>query len=207
MANARFVALLDLDGLLCDMEPFAHELRTDTSHRQRWKRFFAHTPEATAIPAGVDLVLALQRARWRYAVSTTRPRSNHQMVCRWLADNLPVSPEWVYTDWRGADSVAAAKRLHYLDALVSAAPPCALFIDDEASMVDALIDLDVPAMHIDELAGLSDDQLAEVLKYSTKDIDERRRQAQKSAQERGEVPTMRDRTKAAARQKKGGRQK
>lgn len=200
--NKRYVALLDFDGLLCDMEPFVHELQADTSQRQRWRRFFARTPEAEPIQTGVDLVLALRRARWRYAVSTTRPRSNHQTVCRWIADNLPASPEWVYSDWRGAESVVAAKRLHYLDALVSVAPPCALFIDDEISVVDSLIDLDVPAMHIDELAGLSDAQLAEVLNYSIRDIADRRRQARKSARERGDIPTVRDQAKAGAEKKR-----
>ena len=42
--------------------------------------------------------------------------------------------------------------------------------------MDELIDLDVPVMHIDELAGLSDDELSEVLTYSVKGVDQRRRE-------------------------------
>jgi len=53
---------------------------------------------------------------------------------------------------------------------------CALVVDDDQAAVDELIDLDVPVMHIDELVGLSDDELSEVLAYSVKGVDQRCRE-------------------------------
>ncbi|MGO9159075.1 hypothetical protein [Mycobacterium sp.] len=64
--------LVDFDGLLCDMSPFADELHT--SERNRWARFFGHTVKASPIPEGVELVAALGRLGRRYSISTTRPR-------------------------------------------------------------------------------------------------------------------------------------
>jgi|SRR5271166_1035532 len=68
-----YVALLDFDGLLCDMEPFpAYEL-ADRESPGRWRRFFGHTSEAAPIAAGMELVQALDRVGWHCSVSSTRP--------------------------------------------------------------------------------------------------------------------------------------
>jgi len=171
-----YVALLDFDGLLCDMDPFSYELE-DHAAPGRWGRFFGHTSEATPVQAGVELVATLQRLGWRYSVSSTRPPWNAHAVRQWVWSNMPVRPVAFYVDRPGKLSTAECKRRHYVEAVAAPRTPvCALVVDDDQAAVDELIDLDVPVMHIDELAGLSDDELSEVLTYSVKGVDQRRRE-------------------------------
>jgi hypothetical protein len=188
----RYVALLDFDGLLCDMEPFAYEL-ANRDAPQRWGRFFGHTSEAAPIQAGVELVAALRRVGWRYAVSSTRPLWSRSGVCRWVRENMPAGAGWTYVYRTGGVSAAECKRQHYVEAMVArSAPVCGLFVDDELAVVDELVDLGVPAVHIDELAGLSDEQLRGLLEYSVKGADQRRRELRAQARANGMPPTMRD---------------
>jgi hypothetical protein len=204
----RYVALLDFDGLLCDMEPFAYEL-ADRDAPGRWGRFFGHTREAAPIQAGVELVAALRRVGWRYAVSSTRPSWSRSVVRRWVRENMPAGAGWVYVYRTGGVSAAECKRQQYVEAMVSrSAPVCGLFVDDELAVVDELVDFGVPAVHIDELAGLSDVQLRGLLEYSVKGADQRRRELRAQAGASGMPPTMRDqlmaRKQAAAMAKNEG---
>lgn len=180
----RYVALLDFDGLLCDMRPFQHELMGPRTHEQ-WRRFFSHTPQAVPVPAGIELANALYRLGWRYAVSTTRPAWNGGMVGRWVRRYLPGRVEWVYASGGEGRSPAEHKRDHYVEAMVARGPVCGLFVDDDAAVVDELIEFDVPAMHIDELAGLSDADLTELLRYSVKSADARRAELRAAARAAG----------------------
>ena len=66
-----YVALLDFDGLLCDMDTFSYELE-DRAAPGRWGRFFGHTSEATPVKAGVELVATLKRLGWRYSVGIVK---------------------------------------------------------------------------------------------------------------------------------------
>ena len=126
MTNARvcdrFQVLLDFDGLLIDMEPFALEL--GTSGRDRWSRFLAHTAEAAPIVEGVELVAALRRIRWRYSISTTRPAAvravqptppktfvDHRPSIRsWTRTHLPLQPTNIFLR-RGAGAAEACMAL------------------------------------------------------------------------------------------------
>lgn len=180
----RYVALLDFDGLLCDMSPFQHELRGPRTPEQ-WRRFFRHTPQAAPVPAGIELANALYRLGWRYAVSTTRPPWNGGMVGRWVRQYLPGRAEWIYVSGGEGRRPTEHKRDHYIEAMVARGPVCGLFVDDEAAVVDQLIEFDVPAMHIDELAGLPDADLTELLSYSVKNADARRRELRAAARAEG----------------------
>lgn len=42
----------------------------------------------------------------------------------------------------------------------------AVFVDDEPAVVDALVGKELPALHISDLAGLSDADLTATLRYS-----------------------------------------
>lgn len=174
----RFQVLLDFDGLLIDMEPFAFEL--GTSGRDRWSRFLAHTAEASPVGEGVELVAALRRIRWRYSISTTRPAAvravqptqrrtfvDHRPSIRsWTRTHLPMQPTNVFLR-RNAGAAEACKTEHFF-ATATALPKrqmAALFVDDEPAVVDALAE-ELPALHSSELAGLSDPDLAATLHYS-----------------------------------------
>lgn len=186
----RYLALLDFDGLLCDMRPYQQELMGRRTHEQ-WRRFFAHTPQAVPMPAGLELTNALYRLGWRYAISTTRPSWNGGMVARWVRQYLPGRAEWIYVSGGEGRRPVEHKRDHYIEAMVSRGPVCGLFVDDETAVVDGLIEFDVPAMHIDDLAGLSDADLTELLSYSVKNADARRRKLRAAARAEG-TRTKRD---------------
>lgn len=177
------MALLDFDGLLCDMGPFAYELERKSP--DRWRRFLWHTPQAAPVPAGLELANTLYRLGWRYAVSTTRPPWNGGMVARWVRRYLPGRAEWIYVSGGEGRSPAEHKRDHYIEAMVARAPVCGLFVDDDAAVVDELIEFDVPAMHIDDLAGLPDADLTELLRYSVKNADARRAELRAAARAAG----------------------
>jgi hypothetical protein len=171
--------LVDLDGLLIDMSAFGFEL-ADAADRGRWLRFFEHTGEAKPVLAGQELVAALHRLRWRYSISTTRPRvmrTNSGAVYRpapmirwWVKENLVGPPRWIY--FRDAvGSPVGIKTGHFYATAAPPMPkrrarPAALFIDDEHDVVDALCDHGLPAVHVDELAGMGDDDLKQLLTYS-----------------------------------------
>lgn len=174
----RFQVLLDFDGLLIDMEPFAFEL--GSSGRDRWSRFLAHTAEAAPIVEGVELVAALRRIRWRYSISTTRPAAvqtvhpaprktfvDHRPPIRsWTRAHLPMQPTNVFLR-RNAGVAEACKTEHFF-ATATALPKkqmAALFVDDEQGVVDVLAE-ELPALHISDLAGLSDADLTATLHYS-----------------------------------------
>lgn len=76
IVKRKYGLLLDFDGLLIDMEPFAHEL--EDGQPRRWNRFFAHTADAAPVPTGLQLVERLSTLGWFYSVSTTRPRWNQR---------------------------------------------------------------------------------------------------------------------------------
>jgi hypothetical protein len=198
-----FVALLDFDGLLCDMEPFAYEL-ADRGSPGRWRRFFSHTREAAPIASGMELVQALDRLGWQCAVSSTRPSWSGMAIAQWLRDNMPPPlPRWTYI-WRsGAASAAECKREHYVEAVLmsSRRGMCGLYVDDEQPVVDELVDLDVPAMHIDDLAGMSDAELGELLEYSVKNIDRRRREVWAAMRESGAELNVAEQQRARRRAK------
>ena len=173
----RFQVLLDFDGLLIDMEPFAFEL--GSPGRDRWSRFLAHTAEAAPIVEGVELVAALRRIRWRYSISTTRPAAvqtvhpaprktfvDHRPPIRsWTRAHLPMQPTNVFLR-RNAGVAEACKTEHFF-ATATALPKkqmAALFVDDEQGVVDVLAE--EPALHISDLAGLSDADLTATLHYS-----------------------------------------
>jgi hypothetical protein len=171
----------------------------DRDTPRRWARFFAHTSQAAPIAAGVELVKALDRLGWRYSVSSTRPAWSRAAVGSWVRENAPLRPEWIYVYRTGGVSAAECKRLHYVDAMVSRAPVCGLFVDDEQPIVDELVDLAVPAMHIDDLAGLSDDELGELLRYSVKNTAQRRLELRAAARENGSPKTVRQQAMARGR--------
>lgn len=193
----RCVALLDFDGVLCDMEPFAYELNEHRGVGNRWSRFYCHTSQAAPVDAGVELVAALDRLGWRYAVSAIRPAGYRPMVGPWLRQHLTKSrpAEWWYVDEIPGWSAVNNKRAHWVQAMVSRdAPVCPLFVDDEPAVVEKLIDRGVPAMCLDELAGLSDADLAGVLQYSLKGAIEQQNALRVQARHKGILPTARDKT-------------
>lgn len=174
--------LIDLDGCLCDMSPFAGELTADD--REKWFRFFGHTPDAEPVAAGVALVGALHRIGWQWSLSTTRHRvltvrtSTGKQVTRqaptlrqWCKANLPGQPRHFYFR-PGPGTPVAIKHGHMLSTAVEPpAPnrkirPAVMLVDDEESVVDQLADLGVNAMHIEDFTGMTDDEIAELLNYS-----------------------------------------
>ena len=179
-ASDRFQVLLDLDGLLIDMEPFAFEL--GTGGRDRWSRFLAHTSEAApVVEEGVELVAALRRIHWRYSISTTRPAAvpaalpaprktfvdQRPSIRLWTRAHLPMQPTNIFLR-RNADAAEACKAEHFFTT-ATALPKrrmAAVFVDDEPAIVDALVSKELPALHISDLAGLSDADLAATLRYS-----------------------------------------
>ena len=101
----------------------------------------------------------LDRLGWRYAVSAIRPAGYRPMVGRWLGQHLGGcrGAEWSHVSETLGRSAADNKRAHWVEAMVSRhAPVCPLFVDDEPAVVDELIARGVPAMGVEELAGLSD---------------------------------------------------
>lgn len=168
--------LLDFDGLLIDMEPFAHEL--EDGQPRRWNRFFAHTADAAPVPTGLQLVERLSTLGWFYSVSTTRPRWNHTAVRRWLDAHMPVQPKAVHARVNFLEP-AACKADHYRRSCGLEHPNrdvCTLFVDDEFKVVEELEQLGVPALHISDLTLTERDLLAS-LQYSKKKLleDEQRR--------------------------------
>jgi hypothetical protein len=179
----RHQVLLDFDGLLIDMAPFTEELNQGTG-AQRWIRFFAHTPEAAPVREGLDLVSALRRIRWRYAISTTRPAAvaargpdTGRVVARqlppiraWTKRHLPLQPTAVLLRHDHA-SAAACKREHFwATATTPRHRPAALFVDDDPAIVEQLAP-QLPAVHLRELTGLCDADLMATLRDSSATAD------------------------------------
>lgn len=165
ITSALCAVVFDFDGTLCDMSAFEEELRGGGP--DRWSRFFAHTPEAVPVPAGVELVARLDGLGWRYGVSSTRPAwpGVGRAVKDWLGTHLsgcrrPAEVWLRKPSYKGA--AVTVKRYHCRSDKLATV----LFVDDEPAMVDALTAEDVPAMTLEELAGLSDTELAGVLDYS-----------------------------------------
>jgi hypothetical protein len=173
--------MLDFDGLLIDMEPFAGELSGDAS--VKWARFFAHTSEAFPVPAGVELVAALARIKWTYSISSTRPLYVHDrsegapepriqqrpLIKAWLKANIALRPNNIFMRYGATAGTTSVKREHFLNTATQPHPhprPAVLFVDDEQHVVDELTATGVPALHISELAGLSDTDLESTLRYS-----------------------------------------
>ncbi len=171
--TADYQVLLDLDGVLIDMAPFAYEL--DGPKFGKWGRFFAHTPEAQPVPEGLALVRALHRLGWCYSISTTRPEHMGRRPCKrviraWcnahLADWPPVGV-YMRKDDEGAVSAADIMRSHFFK---TAKPThdrgtAVLFVDDEPEVVETLTANGIPALHLHDLAGLGDGELADTLTY------------------------------------------
>ncbi|TXH18578.1 MAG: hypothetical protein E6R06_26365 [Mycobacterium sp.] len=165
--------MFDFDGTLCDMSPFVDELTAEGPHR--WSRFFAHTPEAAPVEAGMDVLNRVIALGWQYSVSSTRDPRSRGLVLRWLYEHRLLSkrrrPQMVLARTRGANGFGPA-----LDCKVwhgrrrydsrSRSLETSLFIDDEQDMVDGLIEAGVPAMHLEELVDLSDAELRDLLRYS-----------------------------------------
>ena len=170
----RCAVMFDFDGTLCDMRPFVLELEDDAP--DRWGRFFAHTPEAAAVDAGLELLNRVCALGWRYSVSTTRDPRFRPLVLQWLADHRPEvgpqrKPVMVLAragGRRGLGPALGHKARHGRRRYDRGGRPLEtiLFVDDEQDMVDGLTDLEVPAVHLDELAGLGDTELVDLLEYS-----------------------------------------
>jgi hypothetical protein len=178
--RARYQLVIDLDGTLIDMEPFAAEL---DGERDQWCRFFDNTANAKPAAEGLAFVAALRRIGWRCSISTTRPRAVRGRdgktfipqlppIRAWVRANLPAQPRWVYMRVAAdtGTTVVDVKRGHFL---ATAEPPKTemkalpgvLMVDDELAVVDELVDRGVPALHISDLAGTSDSELEGLLAY------------------------------------------
>lgn len=167
LVKRMYGLLLDFDGLLIDMAPFAHEL--EDGEPRRWHRFLAHTTEAAPVPTGLQLVEQLSALGWFYSVSTTRPRWNHPAVRRWLDTHMPTQPRAVHARVNFQEP-AACKAEHYRRSCGLKHPNkavCTLFVDDEFKIVDELEQLGVPALHISDLT-LPERDLLVSLQYSKK---------------------------------------
>jgi hypothetical protein len=181
-----YQALLDFDGLLADMSPFAGEL-ADPEDPNRWMRFFAHTVDAKPMDAGVELVAALGRIGVRWSLSTTRARcvTDRSSGAPVRIPQGPVIREWVGAHLggarprtvfmrRGNGSQVEIKRQHFAETALQSDRkplPAVLFVDDEIEIVDALCAAGIPAMHVEDFAGLPDADLVELLEYSRKQLD------------------------------------
>ena len=181
--QVSYHVLIDFDGVLCDMGPFAYELRQGT-RADKWYKFFAHTAEAKPIPEGVALVQALARIGWRYSISSTRPvkvvdRSGDKpypglaqqpVITAWAQAHLSSAPpkQWIHLQRNGAGSAVECK-IEHVATLKSSR--CAVFIDDEIDVVDQLTDYGIPALHIADVAGCSANDLAGLLHYSRASAD------------------------------------
>lgn len=174
----KYGVMIDFDGVLIDMAPFAYEL--DEEQPRRWHRFFAHTDEATPLMTGLELIERLSALGWSYAVSTTRPAWTLGTVRRWIDTQLPVPPVAAYARRTPAQRPLACKAEHYWRTRRSSrySPAvCTLFIDDELAVVEGLADIDIPAIHIGDIAVHNERDLLACLKYSRKLLyeDEQRR--------------------------------
>ena len=174
----RHQVLVDLDGCLIDMAPFAAELDDEPD---RWVRFFSHTAHAKPVDEGVELIDALARLRCRYSVSTTRPHGVRNgkvwmpqlpVVQSWAKAHLPATPRWIYMRAAAQTTTTPVdvKRGHFL---ASAEPPMSgkrsisgiLCVDDEFEVVDGLVDHGIPALHLTDLVGVSGSDLEDLLIY------------------------------------------
>lgn len=179
-SSNRFQVLLDFDGLLIDMEPFAVEL--GSAGRDRWSRFVAHTAAAApwvrawswsrrcAESGGATRSPRPGRAV-AYAVQPAAPGKKtfvdqRPSIRSWTRAHLPMQPTNVFLR-RAPGTVEDVKTEHFY--ATATAPPkkrmAALFVDDEPAAVDALAE-ELPALHISDLAGLCDADLAAMLHYS-----------------------------------------
>lgn len=173
----KYSVMVDFDGVFIDMAPFAHEL--DDAQPRRWHRFFAHTAEATPLVSGLQLVEQLSAVGWSYAVSTTRPAWSLGAVRRWIDTQLPVPPVAAYARRTPAQQALACKAEHYWRTRRSSrhSPAvCTLFIDDELAVIDGLANLDIPAIHIGDIALHNERDLLICLKYSRKKLFEAEQQ-------------------------------
>jgi hypothetical protein len=166
--------MLDLDGALIDMRPFAHELES-ADRSTRWYRFFGHTPEAKPVSAGAALVRALDRIGWRYSISTTRPRyivgktpegkrfaPQLPMINYWLATNVEHQPKrFRHLRPPGPTLSQISVKLAHIRAA-----RCAVFVDDDIEVVEALTDHGVTALHVEDFDGMSDSAIKSVLDYA-----------------------------------------
>lgn len=142
------IVLVDIDGVLADLKPFAGELDPDTGRttHQRWRRFFAHAAQAPLIESGAELVHALHGAGVRLQYSTTRPSWTMVSTLAWLSESgLP--PATVHA--RGSQNPAKNRRNFpvFDPALVVKQAHCDMvddrhglsaFIDDEPQVLEGL---------------------------------------------------------------------
>jgi hypothetical protein len=166
----KYAVMVDFDGLLIDMSPYAHEL--DDPQPRKWHRFLAHTPTAPPIGTGIALLEQLAALGWPYSVSTTRPDWALDGVRSWLADHAPAPPLAAYARLSPTVDPVACKRAHYFSSRYHRDSPaiCTLFVDDELPVVQELSAAAVPAIHISELATLTERDILTLLRRSRRDL-------------------------------------
>jgi hypothetical protein len=165
--------LIDVDGVVADMNPFAFEL-DEGDTKTRWSRFFHHLDKALLVEQGADLVRALHGLGVPIRYSTTRPGWTVRRTREWIrANDLPDG--YLYARSRpaantprtpGFATAADVKIAHATE--VMDAHGLAAFIDDEPEAVSALCASGVNALLLSEFEGLTTSSLrALVATWST----------------------------------------
>lgn len=152
------MVMLDVDGVLADMNAFEHLIATSPKN---WRAFFEHGHDAALVPAGAQLAATLQRLGFHLVYSTTRPPWCGVMTKEWIqAQQLPKG--YVYIRDKNDSSTATStqvKQRHYTTAAQFYRTPLMAFIDDETTVVENLRTAGVPAHTLTELTTATDDQV------------------------------------------------
>jgi hypothetical protein len=167
--NHEPVVLVDIDGVLADMSAFDELLKSADGRPRfdRWRKFFAHLPEARLLDSGADLVHAMHAAGITIRYSTTRPAYTLKNTTDWLVKSeLPSAT--IHT--RGSRSPGTHRRAFpehgpaHLVKLAHCAEVAdkhglAAFIDDEPQAIEALCAAGYPAFPVTDLLDRTTKQL------------------------------------------------
>ena len=131
-AEARPLAVFDVDGVLADVGHRVHHLE---GPRKNWRAFFAGAASDPPLSLGIELAAELS-ADHDLGYLTGRPESLRQVTQRWLSRHgLPAGPLWMRApgDFRAA-------RVMKLEAVrqLAAERAVTVVIDDDEQVIGAL---------------------------------------------------------------------
>lgn len=147
--------IVDVDGVVANMDQFNHLISAETSRDKDWATFHRSFNQARLITSGSRLVSSLTDAGLEIAWSTTRPEQFARATWRWLqSHHLPLGPtmfrHFIKDGPRSAIDIKLRHWWFWYDQYGEDNPILG-WIDDDLTAVHALRANGCPAWHPNEL--------------------------------------------------------